>query len=201
MSRPLTREEKRREHAERILRTVPPERRRVLRLLADRFGHWPHVDWSRFDDPTPPPEIRCEHCGALLISRLEPCWVCLTNETLPTAVWRATMDQQSTAHDLIGEQRPREKLVLEYFRDDPNGRLCSRCGVLVPAARDCQASIGWRCLQLLAELQRRGYWRRREPDRICPDCGGPRPKGAMRCPGCAQKRRRTLDRARKRRIA
>ncbi len=200
MSGRLTREQIRREHAERLLRTTPPERLRVLRLLAERFGYWQHVDWSRMDDPTPPPEIRCDGCGALLSWRGELCQACFPRFALSNAEWRAAMALQTAVADLGTERRLREKRASEYMQDNPQGSRCSRCGVIVAEASDPEAVLCWRCVQLLAELERRGYWHWREPHRICPDCNGERPKGAVRCPKCARRRRLTLDRLRKRKI-
>lgn len=51
------------EHAHRLLRTVPLDRLKVLRQIAKREGRWPHVDWDRIDDPTPPPPALCRGCG------------------------------------------------------------------------------------------------------------------------------------------
>ena len=185
-------------HAERLMRTVPPARLRVLRMLAERFGYWPHVDWTRLDDPTPPPPLSCDQCGAPLRWSQEQCCACWLIDGLSNAEWRRFMAVQSAVRDLIVERRPREMRVGEHMQKNPQGRRCSRCGEIEKrAGQDCEAVVCWRCTTFLADLERRRYWTRevRSKLRECPECGRwAVEKGRRYCRSCAAKKLRESNR-------
>ena len=43
------------DHAHRLLRTLRPDRVKLLRDIARGEHRWAHVAWDRTEDPTPPP--------------------------------------------------------------------------------------------------------------------------------------------------
>ena len=101
---------------------------------------------------------------------------------------------QSGVHNMQDKPRPREKTIKQYMLENPNGKLCSRCGDEVPGARG-DACVCWRCTSLLAGMKRKGYFKKEvEPKRLCPDCSGERPKGKQRCEKCTKHRRRKKQR-------
>ena len=115
----------------------------------------------------------------------------------PSDPVRDQLTGYTVIHDHRGKKRPREKQISQYLNDNPNGKQCSRCGAIMPRARGI-SHICWRCTQLLANLQTKGYWNTETVPQPCLDCKGPRPKGFIRCPTCAKIRRREKDRERKR---
>ena len=92
-------------------------------------------------------------------------------------------------------EHPREKRISEYLAEFPNGSRCSRCGETVLVGPNTTACVCWRCTDLLAALNAKGYFRRKaRPARTCPDCKGPLAKRRRCCPSCAARRRREAQR-------
>lgn len=97
--------------------------------------------------------------------------------------------------------RMREKRIIEYMSENPNGNRCSRCGVSVKVARGTAACVCFRCTHLLAQLWAAGYWKKKaKPARLCPDCGSTLRKRRRYCDACTRRRTRKRDRAKKRQM-
>lgn len=107
---------------------------------------------------------------------------------------------RSSFHDLRDEgPPPREKRAAEHLRANPQGDRCSRCGESVAVGPDAVACLCADCTHHLAVLAMAGYWRKKAPERECPDCEKPLYKRQRYCGGCTRKRARQRDRAKKRR--
>jgi hypothetical protein len=48
-------------HTERLIETTPPERLRVLLMLARKHGYWGHVDWERIAEHVSADEQGMQH--------------------------------------------------------------------------------------------------------------------------------------------
>lgn len=97
--------------------------------------------------------------------------------------------------------RMREKRIIEYMSENPNGNRCSRCGESVVVASDTAACLCCRCTHLLTELRKAGYWKDETvAARLCPDCGSTLRKRRRYCDACTRRRTRKRDRTKKRRM-
>ncbi len=98
---------------------------------------------------------------------------------------------------------PREKRARQYMADNPKGWWCSRCGDPVPTRSDQASCVCARCLQLLCQLEKHGYWEAEDSEagvkagRICMECGAERHGGRRkgRCRKCARARKTEQTRA------
>ena len=148
--------ESKREHAYRLLRTVPPHRRKVLCQIARREGRWPHVDWDLAEKggPVPPAEpLLCVRCGA------EP--VKIEGDVCGTCRQELEVARR--------ERAERRAAVTRASRLAEPERLCPDCGSKRPKGHSrCAACATKAARKKARERKRRQRVKHREPvSRFC----------------------------------